>query len=442
MDDHTLDQAWSGASLLGFAFPTIMMMIFMGLYTITDTIFVSAFINTDALSALNMVCPLVNITVGLGTMIAAGGNGIVSRKLGAGQIQEAKEDFTLLITAAALIGFVILAAGILWMDEIIYGLGASQLLFPYCRDYLEVLFLFMPANIIQILFSNLFVTAGKPGMGFGLSVLAGVTNIVLDYLFIVVCGLGIRGAALGTGCGYFVPAAAGTAFFARSNHTLSFTKLKWRWKVLRESCINGSSEMISQLASAVTTFLFNITMMELLGETGVAAITILIYSQFMLNTLFMGFSMGVAPIIGFNYGSQNISRQKKVLQISIGFIAAASLLVFAGSMWGGPYIVRLFVSDTSEVYKIAAGGFSIFSYSFLFCGFNIFISALFTALSNGIVSAALSFMRTFGLLAGGILLLPKFWGINGIWLAVPAAEGVMFFVSVLCLMLYQKTYFC
>lgn len=440
MDDNILDQKWGAGSLLRFAFPTTVMMIFMGLYTIVDTIFVAQFVNTDALSSINIVCPIINITVGLGTMIATGGNAIVSRKMGEGNNQEAREDFTLLIITGAVTGFLILLSGTLWIDKIIHALGASNLLFPYCKDYLMVLFLFIPANVLQTLFSNLFVTAGKPGLGFWLSVLAGVANIVLDYIFIVPCGLGIRGAALGTGFGYLIPTVAGLAYFAGRKGTLSFTRPKLKWGVITESCFNGSSEMVGQLATAVTTFLFNHTMMDLLGENGVAAITIIIYSQFLLNTLYIGYSMGIAPIIGFNYGNSNDVRQKRVFSISMRFIAAASVAIFAVSMFGGSYIVRLFTEETSEVYRIAANGFSIFSFSFLFCGLNNFTSAMFTALSNGKVSAVLSFLRTFGLLACGILLLPHILGITGVWLAVPIAEGIMFIVSTACLIYYRKQY--
>ncbi|MCI8477398.1 MAG: MATE family efflux transporter [Oscillospiraceae bacterium] len=440
MDDNILDQKWSAGSLLRFAFPTIVMMIFMGLYTIVDTIFVAQLVNMDALSSINIVCPILNITVGLGTMIAAGGNAIVSRKMGAGENQEAREAFTLLILTGAIIGFLILLGGTTWIDKIVYALGASDLLFPYCKDYLSVLLLFIPANILQTLFSNLFVTAGKPGLGFGLSVLAGVANIILDYIFIVPCGLGIQGAAWGTGFGYLIPTAVGLVYFARSKGTLSFTRPKLNWAVIRESCFNGSSEMVGQLATAVTTFLFNHTMMNLLGEVGVAAITITIYAQFLLNTLYIGFSIGIAPIIGFNYGKRNEVQQKQVFSISMRFIAAASISIFAVSMFGGPCIVRLFTDETSEVYRITANGFTIFSYSFLFCGLNNFTSAMFTALSNGKVSALLSFLRTFGLLAGGILLLPHIWGITGVWLAVPAAEGIMFVVSAACLVHHRKQY--
>lgn len=438
MSEHIFDQKWSAASLLRFAFPTIVMMVFMGLYTIVDTIFVARFVSTDALSAINIVCPVINLTVGLGTMIAAGGSAVVSRKMGAGLEQEAKEDFTLLVLAAAGIGAAILICGTLWLNPILLALGASERLLPYCRDYLGLLLLFLPANVIQTVYANLFVTAGKPGLGFGLSVLAGLANILLDYVFIVPGGMEIRGAALGTGLGYLIPAAAGTVFFFRNRGALFFVKPRWRGALLTESCLNGSSEMVGQLAAALTTFLFNLTMMERLGEDGVAAVTIMIYSQFLLNTLFIGFSMGVAPVIGFHYGSGNRKQQRKILSICIRFLAAASLLIFALSISGGSLVVRMFTPDASRVYEIAAAGFPVFSVSFLFCGFNIFISALFTALSNGKVSAVLSFLRTFGLLCGGILLLPRLFGITGVWMAVPMAEGIMFFVSLGCLIYYRE----
>ena len=197
--------------------------------------------------------------------------------------------------------------------------------------------------------------------------------------------------------------------------------------------------MVSQLATAVTTFLFNRTMMNLLGENGVAAITIIIYSQFLLNTLYIGYSMGIAPIIGFNYGNRNDVQQKRVFSISMRFIGLASVLIFSISMFGGSYIVRLFADDTSEVYQIATNGFTIFSYSFLFCGLNNFTSAMFTALSNGKVSAVLSFCghRPAGRRHPATA---PYWGITGVWLAVPAAEGIMFVVSAVCLLHYRKRY--
>lgn len=452
MKENVLDQEWNVFSLLHFAFPTIVMMVFMGIYTLVDTVFVAQLVNTDALSAINIVCPVVNLTVGLGTMIAAGGNAIISRKMGSGKTQEAREDFTLLVITGVVMGGVLSAASLLWIEEIIYALGASERLFTYCRDYLTVLALFIPANILQTLFANLLVTAGRPGLGLGLTVLAGVANIIFDYIFLALFNLGIRGAALGTGIGYLIPAGAGMAFFMSGKGTLFFTRFRRkrnvalpgqifeRFNVVAESCINGSSEMVSQLATALTTYLFNITMMDLAGENGVAAITIIIYSQFLLNTLFLGFSMGIAPVIGFHYGNKNHIRQRRVIRISMGFLAMTSLLMFGFCLAGGPYIVGMFAGRASEVYEIAVKGFGIFSFGFLFCGWNIFISGMFTALSNGKVSAALSFLRTFGLLAGGILLLPRVWGIDGVWLAVPVAEGVMFVVSLGCFVCLAKEY--
>lgn len=228
MKENILDQEWDVPALLKFAFPTIVMMIFMGLYTITDTIFVARLVNADALSAINIVCPVINLTVGLGTMLAAGGNAIVSRKMGAGANEEAREDFTLLVIVALAMGLILLTAGLFWMEEIIAFLGASDRLFPYCREYLTALAFFIPANILQTLFANLLVTAGRPGLGLGLSVLAGVANIVFDYIFLVPLGMGIRGAALGTGIGYLIPAAAGMAFFMGRKGSLFFVSLRRR----------------------------------------------------------------------------------------------------------------------------------------------------------------------------------------------------------------------
>ena len=438
MAESVLDREWRAGSLLRFALPTIFMMVFMGLYTVADTIFAARFVNTDALSSINIVCPVIHVTVGLGTMLATGGNAIISRNLGAGKERAAREAFTLLIIVGAATGVLIFLCGTVWIDPLIYALGASGRLFPYCKEYLMALLPFLPANILQTLFSNLFVTAGRPGLGFGLSILSGAANILLDYLFMVPCGLGVRGAALGTGFGCLIPTAAGLVCFSRNKGPLSFTRPNWNWAVIRETCFNGSSEMVSQLADAVTTFLFNRAMMDLLGEDGVAAVTIMIYAQFLLNACHTGYAIGVAPIIGFHYGKGDRVRQKKVFSVSMRFVGAASGLVFALSRFGGPYAVRLFAGEGAAVCQIAADGLAIFSYSFLFCGLNIFTSAMFTALSNGKLSAALSFLRTFGLLSGGILLLPRLWGVNGVWLAVPVAEGIMFVLSVICLTRFHK----
>jgi len=422
--ENPLAQDFHVGSLLRFALPTMLMMVVMGLYTVVDTAFVSRFVNTDALSALNIVCPVINLTVGLGTMLATGGSAIVARKMGAGEGERASRDFTLIVVAGVFLGLLIAVLGSIFIDEMIWGLGASRLLFPYCREYLSVLFVFTPASILQVLFQNLLVTAGCPGIGMVLGISAGAANILFDWLFMVPLGLGIRGAALGTGIGYLLPAAAGLIFFSGRGGSLHFQRPVAELSVLTESCANGCSELVSQAATAVTTFLFNRIMMGLRGENGVAAITMIIYTQFLLSALLIGFSMGVAPVISYNYGKNDRKKLRKVFADCGRFITGISLLIFAVAFVFCGDFAGLFSEKGTPVYELARDGFRIFSFSFLFCGWNIFASAAFTALSNGSVSAFLSFLRTFGLITVLLLVLPRLLGVTGVWLAVPAAEGI------------------
>lgn len=427
-------------SLLQFAFPTIVMMVFMGLYTIGDTIIISRFVNTDALSALNIVTPVINILVGLGAMLATGGSAIVARKMGEGNTKRASQDFTLIVLAGAVVGAIVAIAGSLLIDNIIWGLGASELLFPYCKQYLFILLLFTPASMMQVLFQNLIVTAGKPGLGMVLSISAGAINVFLDYIFVVPMNMGIAGSALGTGIGYMIPTVIGIVFFLKSKGTLRFQKPVVDFRVLWESGSNGFSEMVSQIATAVTTFLFNIIMMKLLGENGVAAITIIIYTQFLLTTLYIGFSMGVAPIISYNFGSKDYDRLKRIFRICLLFICTVSVLIFAVAMLFGSPMVRIFSPIGTPVYGIARQGFLIFPTSFLFCGVNIFASATFTALSNGKVSAIISILRTFVFISLALLILPQFFDVIGVWIAVPLAELLTLFVSFAFIFKNKKVY--
>lgn len=427
-------------SLLQFAFPTILMMVFMGLYTIGDTIIISRFVNTDALSALNIVTPVINIIVGLGAMLATGGSAIVARKMGEGNAKRASQDFTLIVLAGAILGAIVAIVGSLFIDNIIWGLGASELLFPYCKQYLLVLLLFTPASMMQVLFQNLIVTAGKPGFGMVLSISAGAINVLLDYIFVVPMNMGIAGSALGTGIGYMIPTVIGIVFFLKSKGTLRFQKPVVDFRVLWESGSNGFSEMVSQIAAAVTTFLFNIMMMKLIGENGVAAITIIIYTQFLLTTLYIGFSMGVAPIISYNFGSKDYDRLKRIFRICLLFVCTVSVLIFAAAMLLGSPLVRIFSPEGTPVYEIARQGFLIFPISFLFCGFNIFASATFTALSNGKVSAIISTLRTFVFISVALLILPQYFDVIGVWISVPLAELLTIFVSLAFILKNKKVY--
>lgn len=438
--ENPLSQNFTIGSLLRFALPTIVMMIFMGLYTIGDTIIISRFVNTDALSALNIVTPVINVIVGLGAMLATGGSAIVARKMGEGKAKRASQDFTLIVLAGMILGVAVAIFGSLLIDKIIWGLGASDLLFPYCRKYLFILLLFTPVSMMQVLFQNLIVTAGKPKFGMILSISAGAINVLFDYTFVVLMDMGIAGSALGTGIGYMLPTVIGLVFFARSKGTLRFQKPVIDFKVLWESGSNGFSEMVSQIATAVTTFLFNIMMMKLLGENGVAAITIIIYTQFLLTTLYIGFSMGVAPIISYNFGSKDYDRLKKFFRMCLLFICAVSILVFAIAMLLGSPLVSIFSAKGTPVYQIARQGFLIFPISFLFCGFNIFASATFTALSNGKVSAIISTLRTFVFISAALLIFPRIFGVVGVWIAVPLAELLTILISLFFILKNKRVY--
>lgn len=419
---NPLAESFNAISLIKFALPSMVMMLFMGLYTIVDTIFVARFVDTDALSSINIVCPVINLIVGLGTMLATGGSAVIAKKMGNGNTGEARSNFTLIVVAGAVIGLLITAAGLFFLDEIIWRLGASEILFPYCRDYLTIQLYFAAFNMMQVLYQNLFVTAGKPTLGLALAILAGTLNIVFDYVFIVLMKMGIKGAAIGTGIGYMIPTISGTIFFLAKRSGLHFCRLKMDASVLLKTCSNGASEMVSQCSAAVTTFLFNTTMMKLSGEDGVAAITAIIYSQFLLTTLYIGFSMGTAPVISYHYGSGNVKQLKKIVRICLCFIAGISIFVFLFSLFGGESIAKIFAENNRNVFEITKNGFIIFSFSFLFSGCNIFASALFTALSNGKASAAISFLRTFGLITVFLLVLPRFLKVTGVWFAVPLAE--------------------
>jgi len=429
---NPLAQRYTLGSLLRFAFPTIFMMVFTGAYTIVDTMFVSRFVNTDALSAVKNVTPVVNQIVGLGAMLATGGSAVVARKLGAGRDAEARRDFSLVVLTGLLLGSLIAVVGLLFLEPIAHALGANSVLAPYVKDYLSVLLIFAPANLLQVLFAVFFIAAGAPRLGMVVALAAGLENIVFDYLFIVPLHMGISGAALATGLGYLIQTAAGGVFFLRNrDKALHFAMPHFRIGVIGESLFNGSSEMVGHLSSAVTTFLFNITMMRLLGEDGVAAITIIIYSQFLLSTFFIGFSMGVAPVFSYTHGSRDPAQMKRIFRICMACIGSVSILVFAVAMIGGPCLADVFSPEGTRVNSIARGGFLIVPFGFLFCGLNIFSSSLFTALSNGTISATISFLRTLGFLPIGILALPAILGIQGLWLAIPIAEGCTWVIAII-----------
>ena len=417
-------------SLLRFALPTMVMMIFMSLYSIVDGIFISRLLGTNALSAANIVYPVISIVFAVGIMLSTGGSALIAKKLGEGKDREAREDFSFLTLVSFLFGIAILLIGNIFIEPIVRALGSTDALLPYCVDYLSVSLLLAPAAMLQMMFQTFFVTAGKPLIGLMLTISGGVANMILDYLFMGPFNMGISGAALATGIGELIPAVIGLFYFLFTRHSLYLTKPVVRFQVLKESCFNGSSEMVTNLSTAVVTYLFNITMLKFLGEPGVAAITIVLYGQFLFNALYMGFSMGVAPVISYNHGSQNLPLLKRIFKICIGFISISSILITIMALVSSPVIVEIFTPIGSATYDIAKTGFFLFSINYIFAGINIYSSSMFTAFSDGKVSALISFVRTFVLIVLNILLLPYLIGVNGVWLSVPAAEFMTLFLSV------------
>ena len=431
MEQNKLNQDFGVWSLLKFTAPSTIMLVFISLYQMVDAVFVSNFVGPDGLSALNLVYPAISIVLAVSIMLATGGGAIIAKNMGEGKGQEAKEKFSLLIATGAVLGVVLTVLGLVFIKPLIYVMRATPHLYGYCHDYLFILIAATPMSIAQVLFQTFFVTAGKPHLGLGMTVAGGVTNLVLDYLFIGVFGMGVAGAGLATAIGYTLPAVYGLFYFLFCRKgTLYLVKPVFRGRFLRNSCINGASEMVTNMAVAVTTFLFNIMMLHYVGEDGVAAVTIVLYAQFLMTSVFMGFSGGVAPIISYNYGMGNWKRLQKLFRISIGFIGCTSVVVFLLSFVVKDPIIRIFVPRESPVFDLASHGFTLFSISFLCTGTSIFASSMFTAFSNGLVSALISFLRTFLFLSVCLLLLPALMGADGVWWAVPVAEGLALAVSV------------
>ena len=439
--DNRLSQNFNAYSLIKFTFPTTVMMIFMSLYQMVDGVFVANFVGETALSALNIVYPVPSVIIAVSIMLATAGSAIIAKDMGEMESQRAKENFSLLILVGFILGMIALLAGLLFLEPIIYMLGATESLYQYCYDYLLVLVLSAPLAVFQMLFQSFFVTAGKPHIGLTLTIIGGCINIVFDYIFIKICNLGVSGAAVATAMGYAVPAIAGLLYFSLNRKgTLYFVKPVFRKRVLLSACTNGSSEMVNNIAVSITTFLFNILMLKYAGEAGVAAITVVLYAQFLMTSVFMGFSGGVAPVISYNYGRQNRAQLQYVFKISIGLVAIISVLVFVLSELFSTLVIRVFASPESDVFKIAKHGFTLFSFSFLFTGVNIFSSSMFTAFSDGKVSAIISLLRTFVFLVACLLLLPLMLGLDGVWLAVPVAEGLALVVSLYYFAACRKTY--
>lgn len=432
----SLNQHFTPWALLKFAFPSIIMMIFMSLYTIVDGIFISRFLGSNALSSLNIVFPVINVVIAIATMLGTGGNAIISKYLGEGRSRDARECLTQFTVIGLAVSLLLLVLTQIFLTPLCRILGSTDVLLADCRAYLSVSLLFAPACMLQTLFQSYLVTAGMPALGLFLTIGAGILNAVLDYVLILVFPMGIAGAAIATGIGQSVPAVAGLFYFLLSRKDLYFTRFRLHPKELFMACYNGSSEMVTQLSNAIITFLFNLIMLDLAGENGVAAITILLYGQFLFNGFYLGFSIGISPIVGFQYGAENRKQLRSIYRTSFLFVLASSVVLTVIAIISSTPLVSVFTRDP-KTFMLADAGFRIFAFNFLFSGFNIASSGFFTALSNGRVSAIISFLRTLVFIVLSLLTLPRFFGITGAWLAIPVAE---FLTLVLALRLH-RTYF-
>ncbi|NLB19349.1 MAG: MATE family efflux transporter [Clostridium sp.] len=439
--NNAISQKFTVSSLLKFALPTTIMMVILSIYTLVDGVFVSNFVGELAFSAINIVFPFISLIFALGIMAATGGNALIANNLGRGDHLKARQDFTLIVLFATLLGIILMGFGVGFTKEISLWLGATKIIEGFSYDYLYYMSFFIPMAIWMGFSQILFVTIGKPNLGLYSTLVGGITNIALDYLFIVVMDLGIKGAALGTGIGYTLPGLFFILYFTfNRKESLYFVKPKWRPAVLLKTFTNGSSEFVVNLATSITTIMFNLIILELAGEEGVAAIGIILYSQFLLMSAFLGYSQGVAPIFSYAFGAQDYSQLKRVFSISIRVILVFSVVIAGFSFLASDYIVGIFVDEQSTVFSLAKNGFTVFSLSFLFMGINIFASSLFTAFSNGRISATISFMRTLVFIAGYLLILPRIFGLPGVWLAIPLAEFTTLFISASYLVIQRKKY--
>lgn len=427
--------------LLHFTLPSIAMMIITSIYSMVDGLFVSNLVGGDAFAAVNLIMPFVMIFSSVSFMLSTGGSALVAKFIGEGNKGKANEVFSMLIYV--IIGFSVFSTivGIVFIEPIAIMLGATPVLLDYSVSYGRILLLGLPFFMLQTTFQVFFIVAEKPNMGFLLSIVSGLTNVALDFLFIYFFRWGVVGAAAATGLSQFVGGAIPLVYFLKNNNSiLRITKTKWDWKALLKSSINGSSEMMTNVSMSLVSMLYNFQLIKLAGENGVAAYGVIMYVGFIFVSIFIGFSIASAPIISYNYGARKHSELKNIFKKSVNLILFFSLLLTLMSELLAVPLSKIFVGYDAQLLTITVRAFRIFAISFLFSGINMFASSFFTALNNGIISALISFLRTLVFQVIMILLLPKIWGVDGVWLAVVVAEILTLFVSVFFFITANKHY--
>lgn len=430
------------SKLLKFTLPTIGMMIFSSIYSIVDGFFVSNFAGKIPFAAINLIYPVLIILSCVGFMFGTGGTAIVTRLLGRKDEKHANQVFSMLVYSAIIIAIILSLIGFACIRKVSLLLGASDEMVDWCVRYAHYLLASLPMMVLQYLFQPFMIAAEKPKMGFYVTLIAGLANIIGDAVLVGVCGLGLDGAAIATVASQCLGGGIPLIFFLKKNNGTIFRigKPTHELKYLGEATVNGSSELLSNVSSSIVSMAYNYQLMKYIGEDGVAAYGTIAYVMFIFVAIFVGYSLGVAPVIGYNFGAENFAEQKNVFKRSIVLISIGAVLMLGVSqLLAGP-LSQLYVGYDAELEKLTEHAFRIYSISFLLCGFNIFASSMFTALSNGVVSAVISFFRTLVCETATVMILPSIFGIESIWYSIIVAEFIALCLSTYFVLHNRKAY--
>ena len=417
--------------LIRFVIPSVAMMILTSIYGVVDGLFVSNFVGKTPFAAVNLVIPFTMILGAFGFMLGTGGTALVAKTMGEGRQEEANRIFSMLIYFALGLGILLTIFGIAVLKGIVIKMGADDAMLRHCMIYGRIVLLGIPFYMLQNMFQNFLIAAEKPQLGLIVTIAAGVTNMVLDALFIAVLGWGVAGAAAATALGQCVGGLVPFVYFARKNSSkLSLVKTRLMGGVLFHACTNGSSELVSNVSMSLVGMLYNLQLMKFAGENGVAAYGVIMYVNFIFIAIFLGYAYGSAPIVAFNYGARRTEELQNVLKKSLKLILGTGISLFLIATVFADVLSGLFVGYDAELYRLTVRGFHLYAISFLLCGFNIYGSSFFTALNNGVVSAAISFLRTVVFEVAAILILPVFFGVDGIWCAITVAELASILITI------------
>lgn len=429
------------SKLLRFSLPSIIMMIFTSLYTIVDGLFVSNLAGQEAFTALNLIWPAIGVIGSFGFMIGSGGTALISKTLGQRENRLASEYFSMLIAFEVILGIVLAVFSIVFAVPIVRLCGATEDLIPGCLQYGIPLFLALPFFFLSTSFQTFLVAAGKPKLGLDISLLGGGLNMVLDYVFVGIFAMGAGGAAVATALNWVLTSIVPIWWFFRHKEAeFHLTAFKWRFKALGQSCFNGMSEMVTNLSMNLVVLLYNLALMEMAGSDGVVVYGILQYLTFLFSSVYLGYTMAVAPCVGYQYGAANHAELKNLLRKSLILVGISNAVMVLVADATAPLLSAVFVSYSDTLMDMTQAAIRIYSLGFLLAGFNGFASGFFTALNNGFVSALLAFMRMFVFQVGSILILPSLFGLTGIWSANAVSEGLAFIMSAGSLILLRKKY--